>query len=222
MATPKLEDDEEKINFVVSYWFRMIMKKNNVSIEDLMKVIFEFYERIDSPQPIEMNYKIISIQCGANFNVCLADDHNLVVFGDNMLGQLGKGTISRIVVNEDCYPCVIPYFHQLRRNPFDEIKIKKISCGYGFTAVIDNRGLCYLWGANLSHQVSYQNEHAIKDVNILQNENNYWQSDINKIIDVSCGAEHIVYLTEDNKIFISGKNFAGVRPSFSMNKDVYI
>ncbi len=127
--------------------------------------------------------KITTIKCGACFSICMNIHNQLIAFGQNEFGQLGGGVVRR--------PGLISFFEDKK------INVAKISCGYGYTVCIDDNGKCYVWGCNYSHQLGIDGS-IIRDVRILE---------IERLIDISCGSEHTLFLSKTNNIYICGQNY---------------
>ena len=79
---------------------------------------------------------ITDIQCGMSHNLCASKDGDLWTFGSNGFGECGFG--GKMVID-------IPRKH----SSFDDVNVSKIRCGRSHSVVIDDGGLCWLFGRNV-------------------------------------------------------------------------
>ncbi|PRP77722.1 hypothetical protein PROFUN_00583 [Planoprotostelium fungivorum] len=128
----------------------------------------------------------LGIACGEDYSVASIDGHGLFAFGRNDHGQLG-------VEGEKMIP-----------NPtrIDKIsdKITKLSCGWGHTAGITERGDVWLWGSN-RHSQCGRGEKTIKCPPVLLSKDTFGRS---KVVQADCGSGHVLYRTEDGGVWLSG------------------
>lgn len=157
---------------------------------------------IFDPQMVIFNDKTNQVQirriyCGTYYNFCIDDKSKIVwIFGSNKHGQMGIDYLNQENIDK-------PTKHHI----LSGMEIKKFSMGFGFTACLDNKGICYLFGVNDCGQISngqcndgvynpyiFQNDHTFENIRIEQME---------------CGGFHTVLLTKDtNDIITFGSNLS--------------
>lgn len=83
---------------------------------------------------------------------------------------------------------------------FFDNPILKMSIGCGFVGVIDTSYWVYLWGDNFAGQLGQGDDiHRSKPVYMKQ-------LLMHNMIDISCGLQHCLFLTDQGEVFGSGKN----------------
>ena len=133
----------------------------------------------------------IDVACGDNFTIVLTHDNKIFGCGYNNFGQLGTGNNT----NQDLL------VQMNLSNLFGSVP-RQISCGSFFTAILTNNEL-FFCGLNLHGQ--FGNGTKI-------NNNIPTKTSLNRTIipsKISCGLNHSIILTSDNKIYTSGANYYG-------------
>lgn len=123
--------------------------------------------------------------CGQLHTVCISDGlvHS---FGSNTNGQLGLGHN-----NNSSIPTPIS----------DLPSIKLVSCGFNFTACVDDQGRIWSFGCNVNGQLGLGNTADSNTPQLVQN--------IPIVDSVSCGACHMLILTENLTLWSTGRNTYG-------------
>ena len=153
------------------------------------------------------NNKIIDISSSYRHNLLLDQNHNLIVFGWNLFGQ--------IFDDQDKEYIKQPTYHSFFKN--NNIKTKYIETGSDHSLCIDLSGFCYLFGfGNNSNDAKVYQPYSIKSNGI--------NNDI--IIDGSCGVEHTILLSNKNNVITFGSNeynqCSSLQPSYSNIKSPHI
>jgi alpha-tubulin suppressor-like RCC1 family protein len=95
------------------------------------------FDNIYSPTQI-LNFKIKEVSTGETHSIILTNNNQLFSFGSNSFGELGLGYSSNKNIS-------IPT--EINHN-FTKFNIKKISCGYYHTLILDENGEVYSFGKN--------------------------------------------------------------------------
>ncbi|CAI2385454.1 unnamed protein product [Moneuplotes crassus] len=143
-------------------------------------------------QPLE-RVEISEISCGWQHTLAVTVSGYLYSWGLNMNGQLGLGDFK-----DRNIPTLV---EKSLSSPVD-----KVSAGHSHSAMIDNNSQLYTWGANPDSRLCkkttyYKLSMRPKDVNkplkckALENI---------RIVDVSCGHEHSLFLDNKGIIYASG------------------
>ena len=135
------------------------------------------FQKIDLP-PIKQ------ICCGEYFSICLSDNGTLYSFGNNDYGQLA------LFMKKDYYlPKNITYLKG----------IEFVECGYGHVCCKSVDGSIYCWG---------KNEHGELGIKTLQNQLKPYKCKEwpNDVVDIKCGFNHTIVLTESQKVYSCGNN----------------
>eukprot|EP01083_Nonionella_stella_P096617 271665_1 len=159
------------------------------------------------------NESIVRVDCGRNYTLCLGACGNVYGFGDNNKSQIDYDTSDTLVLE----PLKVQFF--------DDKYCVKVACGYRHSAVMDSDGFVYCFGNNEYGQIGNGNEihltapHKIKwmKLNHLIDEENcdslmlLEQMERNEgkwieAVDVTCGDNHTLILTKDNRVYTFGLN----------------
>ena len=150
------------------------------------------------PSKIYIKRKIISIACGDYHSCALSENGVLYSWGGGgesyNKGQCGHGS------KKDAeQPKKVEYF--TKRG----IHIIKISCGGYHTIVMDENNQLYGFGKGIYGQCGYgQPENTDTPKKIIFNDNN-----LNKIIDIKCGGEHSIFLSNNGRVYACGHGYYG-------------
>eukprot|EP01084_Bolivina_argentea_P166994 289906_1 len=125
-------------------------------------------------------FKILDICCGSSHSLCLDNNHDLWVFGATNYLSLSTNITLGLPIKHSWF---------LSKN----IKINKMYCSHYGSAVISNKGKCFLFGfrKNVPHFLFNKNKLLNKTVFIQ---------------DASMGTAHSIYLTKKNLLYGYGDN----------------
>ncbi|KAJ3413162.1 Regulator of chromosome condensation [Chytridiales sp. JEL 0842] len=128
--------------------------------------------------------EIVDVAAGGLHNVALGEDGKLYSWGCNDQRALGRS-------GEETEPAPV--------EGLDGIKIVRVVCGDSFTAALSEDGLVYAWGTfrNSNGLFGFRPTISIQNTPALIPE-------LKRIIHLHAGANHIVALTSDHKIFTWG------------------
>lgn len=130
--------------------------------------------------------KVKMISCGHDHSAFIDVNENLWVSGNNDYGQLGLRTdeiaeVSKPIMNKDVG------------------KIKMVSCGDNFTAIINMKGELYTFG--------FQGDFF--DLGLMDKRKLYIPTKIKttgKVKMVSCGYDHVAFITKKGELYTFGIN----------------
>ena len=150
------------------------------------------------PSKIYIKRKIISIACGDYHSCALSENGVLYSWGGGgesyNKGQCGHGSKKDVEI-----PKKVEFFTK------KGLHIIKISCGGYHTIVMDENNQLYGFGKGIFGQCGYgHTEDADSPKKITFNE-----KDNNKIIDIKCGGEHTVFLSNNGKVYACGHGYYG-------------
>jgi len=146
----------------------------------------------NSPQLVTalQDIRIEQVSCGGIHSLALSEDGKVYSFGVNMAGQLGLG---------DNKSQQIPQLV----NALQDVRVKHITTGGGFSMVLSDDGRVFSFGMNQGGQLGIGN---IKSQNIPQLVTAFQDM---RVVQISCGENHSLVLTEEGKVFAFGFNLAG-------------
>ena len=125
---------------------------------------------------------------GGFHTITLSNEGTAYCFGKNGSGQLGLGENTHDVVS---VPSPIPNFP----------KITQISCGYTFTACVDEEGILWSFGDNQYGQLGPDCRSISKIPHKLKN--------VPPVKTIACGAYHLLMITKDEELWSIGRNDYG-------------
>ena len=140
-----------------------------------------------SPERISLPL-VKQVSCGAYFNIYVTEDGDVYSNGENNYGQLGMGNTKDF---------------SLPQKIISLENVDFVQCGLDFVIckTFDN-GEIYVWGCNTEGQLGTEDKKdrrsPVKNVD--------WPNDI---IDIKCGYEHTLVLTEKQQVFSCGSNICG-------------
>ena len=154
--------------------------------------------------------KIAAVSCGWQHTMALTNQGFLFSWGLNINGQLGIGDY-----NDRNVPTVI---ESLIADP-----VSKISAGHSHSAIVTSDGKLYAWGANPDARLCrkttyYKLSHRPKNINkpafckALKDR---------KMIDVSLGADHSLFLEDNGTVYASGNASRGQLGDNYYHPDIY-
>ena len=146
---------------------------------------------------IECGVLFRDISVGGYHNLCISQENKLYIFGKNAMNELGVYGENK--QNHYKTPTVHQYFKDRQKS------IIFTSTKHEHCMVVDSEYICYLFGANWSHQISKKQSGNIKDIIIFQKE--YHEYRKKKIQSGSCGYNHTLLLTlSDHDVIGFGGN----------------
>lgn len=126
--------------------------------------------------------------------------------GDNVGGG-GGGEMESLTEDYSKFSTFLPYIqtsplllHDLRR-----VKIVDVAAGYSFTIAVSDRGLLYAWGFNEKRQLGLGHRFNQEKPQLIRS---LADSGI-CVIQVACGQQHVLAVTEDGKLYSWGLGVLG-------------
>ena len=160
----------------------------------------EDYEYILEPEMIEIESKIVEIDCGREHTLCLDENGSIWVFGVNTNGELGIGKNKHEYEWIDQPLCINDVFL-----PWKSFEIVSISAGERHSLFIDKDYGLWICGSNWYNQIGNGQSftQCQKVPFLIQSLPKF--KDI-KIVDASCGDYHTIALCSDNNVYTFGAN----------------
>ena len=160
--------------------------------------IGDFDHVINSNTVVEVKllsgYFITQMACSEDHALFCTDTHDLLSVGSNIHGQLG---VSEAPSTRD---------NVLHVKKLAGIPLRKISCGWAHSAAVSQAGRLYSWGGGFSTHISvtgFPSAAPILEPTFLS------VSESSRILDVSCGLDHTLVLTEEGYVYTFGSGAAG-------------
>ena len=149
------------------------------------------------PSKIYIKRKIISISCGDYHSCALSENGVLYSWGGGgesyNKGQCGHGTKKDID-----FPKKVEFFTK------KGLHVIKVSCGGYHTIAMDENYQLYGFGKGIFGQCGYgKGEDTDIPQKIIFNDNE------NKIIDIKCGGEHTIFLSNNGRVYACGHGYYG-------------
>jgi alpha-tubulin suppressor-like RCC1 family protein len=142
------------------------------------------------PKLINLIDKFVKVSCGAYHSLALSASGDVYSWGHNYRGELGNNSTS-----DELTPYRIMKLRCLR--------IVDIACGYNHSIAVSENGKCYGWGNNEFGQLGIgNNSNIIEPVQVI------FPIDA-RIIKVTCGTNHTLFLSSNGRIFACGLNNFG-------------
>eukprot|EP01083_Nonionella_stella_P016674 46598_1 len=148
-----------------------------------------------SPSKIPFLYHIRSIRCGEHHSMCLDQDGDVYVFGNNVHGQLAmhdKDIVDVATLN--------PYFRYT--------KIVQIECGSSHSVCVNKEGDLWSFGRNQFGQLGTGSvtewDEGVTQPHLFQSLKGFENV---MIASASCGLNHTAVLTKSNDIYCFGENY---------------
>lgn len=154
--------------------------------------------------------KIISVSGGFTHSLALSAEGKVYAWGNNINGQLGKGTINYSNNPANYIPVEITDNFTTLTSPD---RIIAVSAGKLYSLALSAEGKVYAWGDNEDGQLgkgtidSTDNLANSVPVDITNNFTTLASSD--KIIAVSAGEYHSLALSADGRVYTWGNNYDG-------------
>lgn len=164
-------------------------------------------------------HNVKDVACGNGFTVISAThkDHNFRVFGTgiNTDSQIGFHMVRRghpLVIIATPVPIQIPL-------QFDDTKILRVACGRTHTVILTDKEGIFSLGNNAFGQCG----RPIVEGEIYENSNkiNQIEGIEEKVIDVVCGQDHTLFLTDDGSVYSCGWGADGQTGSFITGQGHY-
>ena len=150
------------------------------------------------PAKIFIKRKIVAIACGDYHSCALSENGVLYTWGGGgesyNKGQCGHGS-KKDVEN----PKKVEFFTK------KGLHIIKVACGGYHTITMDENNELYGFGKGIFGQCGYgQPEDTVYPKKIIFNDKN-----LNKIIDIKCGGEHSLFLSDTGRVYACGHGYFG-------------
>ena len=150
------------------------------------------------PSKIYIKRKIVAIACGDYHSCAISENGVLYTWGGGgesyNKGQCGHGTKKDVES-----PKKVEFFTK------KGLHILKVACGGYHTIVMDEKNELYGFGKGIFGQCGYgQPEDTDIPKKIIFNDNN-----LNKIIDIKCGGEHTLFLSDIGRVYACGHGYFG-------------
>ena len=139
-----------------------------------------------NPQKVDLP-PIKQISCGSRFNICVSEDHEVFSFGENNRGQLGLGNVQS-------------FYSPQKLSSLNDVHF--VECGYYYAICKTLDNCIYVWGFNNFAQLGIGNTSTKKEPFKCSN----WPDNI---VDIKCGVEHTLVLTEDGDVLSCGESSNG-------------
>ncbi|XP_024882774.1 probable E3 ubiquitin-protein ligase HERC4 isoform X1 [Temnothorax curvispinosus] len=148
-------------------------------------------ENIFMPREVDFTEakNVVQIACGENYSVAITKDGQVYSCGNNDYGQLGHEKARK----------------RLQLIPgLDAFVFRKIACGNCHTLAVNEWGQLFSWGCNVNGQLGLNivesTERVPRMVKVLG---------ANVIVQIACGVEHSIALTNDGELYAWGSNRDG-------------
>ena len=141
---------------------------------------------------------VTSMVCGFLNTAILTSMDRILIWGDNMFGQLGNGTTDMATTPIDITTNITLNLTE---------SIKEITLGGAHSALLTSEGRLFMWGMNMNGQLG-NNSMIDQIVPVLINP--WFTLQTGEIImDISLGYVHSSALTSDGRVFTWGDNMFG-------------
>ena len=196
------EENEEKIKEIAVAEFHSLALNENGEIYgwggNLYNKLGQTNGLCGLPSKIFIKRKIVSIACGDYHSCALSENGVLYTWGGGgesyNKGQCGQGSKKDVES-----PKKVEFFTK------KGLHILKVACGGYHTIVMDEKNELYGFGKGVFGQCGYgQNEDTDIPKKVIFNDKN-----LNKIIDIKCGGEHTLFLSDNGKVYSCGHGYLG-------------
>ena len=196
------EENDEKIKEIAVAEFHSLALNENGEIYgwggNLYNKLGQTNGLCGLPAKIFIKRKIVSIACGDYHSCALSENGVLYTWGGGgesyNKGQCGQGSKKDVES-----PKKVEFF--TKRG----LHVVKVACGGYHTIVMDEKNELYGFGKGVFGQCGYgQNEDTDIPKKIIFNDKN-----LNKIIDIKCGGEHTLFLSDNGKVYSCGHGYFG-------------
>lgn len=166
---------------------------NSLQLELYSNVLFK------DPAIIKIKHKLVNNNFGQVKLLACSDNINVIVNTDDEIYIFGIGMKDLHIKDENIPTKVDGYYG----------KIKQISCGDYHIAFINENGELYRFGLNHYFQLGADNEVSmIVPTKMVEA--------CGKVVQVSCGSVHTIFLTEDGRLYAAGLTEGGVSTQFEV------
>ena len=198
-----------EITDILSFWMRsqsiLSYDKSNIIPSVIVDIINEYTifecnvysdkgHSMFKPVSFFEKLTIIQISGGIDHWLFLAINGVLYSSGNNKSGKLGLGHTQRV---EGKDPVQNPYFIK------NKIKITDIECGAYHSLAVDDKGVCYSFGANFWGQCGVGGGFKIRTVSTPRAID---LSQEERIVRIKCGSNHSYVYSDSGRHFMFGNN----------------
>ncbi|MGE4571607.1 MAG: RCC1 domain-containing protein [Candidatus Izemoplasmatales bacterium] len=144
---------------------------------------------------LSQDENIIQVSLGNYNTAIITSHHRLLIWGENIYGQLGNGNF-----NDSWTPLDITSFFSLEANEM----ITSISLGIVHSGALTNQGNLFMWGFNGEGLLGNQ---STENSNLPIKINQYFSLDDNEsIVNINLGGNHSSFITSNQQIYTWGQN----------------
>lgn len=153
--------------------------------------------------------RIFDIKCGLMHTIFLTQSGKIYGIGGNEDGQIGLGK-----KNTDQEIDEITLIKGIQG------KICKIECGMNASFALNENGCLYSWGKNTDSVLGLKKKMDRRKIAYKPTEVEYFTKNEIKIVDIKCGAKHVIVMDDKNVCYCWGANKLGqcgigkIKPEF--------
>ncbi|CDW54440.1 Williams Beuren syndrome chromosomal region 16 [Trichuris trichiura] len=175
----------------VNAYHQLGFHPHNISPEQGIQYLIEPRE-IPLPLRFPDSTRVTHVACGKAHTVIATDKEGVYSLGGNQYGQCGRS----IIENEDYTRCSIS--HKIDGLPSD---VTQVVCGMDHTIIVDANGKVYTFGCAMDGQLGYKSSWSNWQPKVVE-------GDIKneKIVQVSCGADSVLALSDKGEVFCWGNS----------------
>ncbi|KFD58791.1 hypothetical protein M514_00484 [Trichuris suis] len=175
----------------VNVYHQLGFHPHNISPEQGVQYLIE-PRQISLPLRFPDSTKVTHVACGKAHTVIATDNEGVYSLGSNEYGQCGRS----IIENEDYTRSSIS--HKIDGLPSD---VTEVVCGMDHTIIVDTNGKVYTFGCGLDGQLGYKSSWSNWQPTLVE-------GDIKneRIVQVSCGADSVLALSDKGEVFCWGNS----------------
>ncbi|XP_038075513.1 serine/threonine-protein kinase Nek8-like [Patiria miniata] len=140
--------------------------------------------------------QIAQVSTGRTQRVAVTKNGRLIIWESSSVGS--DSTMLPGAVDQQ-YPSFIPRYLEGQ----SAVTIQHVSCGDMFTACLTDRGILMTYGSGAHGSLGHGDYHDVSQAKIVEELLGY------EVVMVSCGASHVVAVTNDNELFSWGRGDNG-------------
>ncbi|XP_033636958.1 serine/threonine-protein kinase Nek8-like [Asterias rubens] len=150
---------------------------------------------ISLPLP-HSDIQVIQVSTGRTQRVAVTKNGRLIIWESSSVGS--SATMLPGAVDQS-YPSFIPRFLEGQ----SAVTIQHVSCGDMFTACLTDRGILMTYGSGAHGCLGHGDYHDVSQAKIVEELLGY------EVVKVSCGASHVMAVTNDNEVLSWGRGENG-------------